>query len=227
MDEKSAPSKDTQPKIKCAICGIREATSRDHIPPKSIFPKPWPNDLITVPACYQCNSGSSPDDEEFKVGISLLAGTETSLTRQLWDKGTMPTLAHNRKLHREIVSGMIDVDVQTPAGIYLRTEKAILIPAKGIKRVVERTIRGLYFHHFKECLGAQAHCGVQKIQVKPTQEVLELIRGLPVVAVAGGVFKYRFGRPSDAPLTSIWLLSFYSVPMIGYTINVDDDWRPY
>jgi hypothetical protein len=58
----------TQDKIKqlCAICGKSEAVTRDHIPPKGIFPKPLPQDLITVPACKNCNGGDSSLDEKFK-----------------------------------------------------------------------------------------------------------------------------------------------------------------
>lgn len=37
--------------VLCCYCGINSSTTKDHIPPKSIFNKPLPNNLITVPYC--------------------------------------------------------------------------------------------------------------------------------------------------------------------------------
>ena len=51
----------------CAICGSEaEKTTRDHIPPKSMFGIK-PDNLITVPSCLPCNGGSSADDEYFRL----------------------------------------------------------------------------------------------------------------------------------------------------------------
>src|SRR5947209_11672359 len=51
----------------CAICGREvERVTNDHIPPKSMFGTK-PSNLITVPACLDCNGGSSADDEYFRL----------------------------------------------------------------------------------------------------------------------------------------------------------------
>lgn len=52
-------------KQSCVLCGKNIATTREHVPPKNLFKKPRPDNLITVPACENCNSGSSKDDEYF------------------------------------------------------------------------------------------------------------------------------------------------------------------
>src|SRR5262245_41527341 len=55
----------------CIYCGeIRELTD-DHIPPKNLFAKPRPNDLIEVPSCKVCNGGASKDDEYFRLMLTL------------------------------------------------------------------------------------------------------------------------------------------------------------
>lgn len=53
----------------CYICG-QPATSRDHVPPKSMFPKAvdmggvdYRTNLLTVPSCAACNEGRSDDDQ--------------------------------------------------------------------------------------------------------------------------------------------------------------------
>lgn len=217
------------PPDKCAICGIRDATGRDHVPPRNIFPKPWPSNLITVPACEECNNRSSPNDEEFRVSLSLLAGSESPETRALWKEGALRTLRRNRKLHREVLRRFVKVDVKSPGGIYLHTADAVMVPKKGIHSVLQRTIRGLYFHHFGECLGERARCDVKQYE-DPAQiddELLRLIRGLQTHSIANGLFRYRYDRAGDEPLASIWLMMFHNqVPIIGYTMPAEDDWRP-
>jgi len=55
----------------CAIRGSLGPETRDHIPPKAIFDKPLPGDLLTIPACLKCNGGASRDDEYFRNGLCL------------------------------------------------------------------------------------------------------------------------------------------------------------
>jgi hypothetical protein len=213
---------------KCAICGIRDATGRDHVPPRSIFPRPWPSDLITVPACNECNNRASPNDEEFKVGISIMAGIETPATLELWKAGAMRTLAHNRRLHREVLQRFVKVEVRSEGGIYLGTEQAVLVPKKPVHAVLVRTIRGLYYHHFGECLGARARCDVQRFERGPADsELSKMVLRFPLVSVANGAFRYRYARAEEAPLSSLWFMSFFgSVPAFGYTMDANDEWRP-
>jgi len=63
-------------KCKCIYCGSTTNLSKDHIPPKCLFPSPAPNNLITVPSCVRCNKSYSKDEEYFRIQISSLAGTE-------------------------------------------------------------------------------------------------------------------------------------------------------
>ena len=64
-----------QPEIEkvCIYCGSTENLTDEHIPPKNIFPKPRPNNiqLVTVPACKECNRGYSKDDEYFRLTLCM------------------------------------------------------------------------------------------------------------------------------------------------------------
>lgn len=46
----------------CALCGQREATTRDHVPAKIFLDTPYPEGLPVVPVCVQCNRGASADE---------------------------------------------------------------------------------------------------------------------------------------------------------------------
>jgi hypothetical protein len=56
----------------CALCGIRPATTREHVPAQQLWDPPRPNDLITVPACELCNKGTQKDDDYFRATLSLI-----------------------------------------------------------------------------------------------------------------------------------------------------------
>ena len=52
----------------CYECGAtldKESLTKEHVPPKSFFPKSDRDSLITVPACVKHNGGKSDDDEYF------------------------------------------------------------------------------------------------------------------------------------------------------------------
>ena len=182
-----------------------------------------------MPACDDCNTASAPTDEEFKVGISLLAGVETPETRKLWNEGALRTLGHNKRMLRDVESRIVDVDVHSRAGIYLGKQRAVLVPAAPIHDVLIRTVRGLYYHHYGESLGKLARCAVQRMKPGRVSDapLLDFISRLPVVNIAGGAFKYRYTRADEEPLASFWLMQFHGAETVfGYSKRADDPWEP-
>lgn len=56
----------------CIICGEREGSDRDHLPPKVLFPasiRTPDSHFFTYPVCRQCNGASS--DEDFLLSVVL------------------------------------------------------------------------------------------------------------------------------------------------------------
>lgn len=137
----------------CVICGKRPATTRDHIPPKAIFPKPCPSDLITVPACKSCNKGTSDSDEIFKVFIAF-AGGHSPDGERMFNEPTLRTLEHNRRLRRDIASTRRDIPVETPDGIV--SKPAVLLDSVAHDKIIEKMIRGLHFYHTGTIIGDRA-----------------------------------------------------------------------
>src|SRR5476649_803812 len=69
----------------CIYCQMNPGDTDDHVPPKGLFPKPRPSNLITVPACDQCNKSFKNDDEYF-LNIALeWAASESSDGKQIAD----------------------------------------------------------------------------------------------------------------------------------------------
>jgi hypothetical protein len=47
----------------CVYCGERDGTEKAHAVGRLFFPKPRPDNVVTVPACGECNHGISEDEE--------------------------------------------------------------------------------------------------------------------------------------------------------------------
>ncbi|MFA6178714.1 MAG: hypothetical protein WC696_03775 [Candidatus Methylopumilus sp.] len=192
----------------CVICGQVEATTFDHVPPKGIFPKPRPNDLVTVPCCFSCNNFGSKHDEEFRVFLSLQLGMELPATRKLWKEGALRSIQHNQRLRNHIINSSRLIDVKSPAGIYLGKQRAVPMPIKAHNAVLDRTVRGLYFHHFGRILGSRVSCRVRPLNGLPAG-FESIIKLMEFGSVGGDSLVYRYGRAFDSPLDSLWVILFY------------------
>jgi hypothetical protein len=61
--KKSATAKLVEQFPSCSLCGgLRPSTTRDHIPPKAIFDRSHRPDKLVMPACSECNNGTSTAD---------------------------------------------------------------------------------------------------------------------------------------------------------------------
>ena len=192
----------------CVLCGIREATTSDHVPPKAIFPKPRPNDLVTVPSCFDSNNTGSKYDEEFRVFLSLQLGMETPTTRRLWKNEALRTVHHNRRLQQHLVEKSWEVNLRTPAGIYLGKRRAVAMPVRPHNSVMDRTVRGLYFHHYGEILGPRISCKVAPL-TGLSKEFSAIVNLMTFSTIGGDALWYRHGRAAESPPDSLWLLLFY------------------
>jgi len=191
----------------CVLCGNQPATTREHVPPHSIFPKPKPADLITVPACSKCNHGTSREDEKFRTYLSLHVGLDTPATQALWSNHALRTLRHNRKLKSSIVTSMRPVYFRTGSGIITGKGYGIKWDSQAHKAIMEKIIRGLYFVHSGTVLPPGA-------EVK-SQWLKELPKGLPDFATwpsgssGGNAFQYKYSYAAEDPKHSVWVFCFY------------------
>lgn len=55
----------------CIYCG-NTATTREHIPSKAFLLEPYPDNLPTIPACFECNNGYSDDEKYVACFLDVL-----------------------------------------------------------------------------------------------------------------------------------------------------------
>lgn len=195
----------------CCYCGTREATTRDHVPPKAVFNKPRPDNLITVPCCFECNNQASSSDEKFKAYLGIHIARHVGEAERLFKEGVLPTAKHNQKLRRNIFNLMYPVNIATKAGII--TGKCMAVPwhDEAHDITIERIVRGLFFHHYGKIIGDNAI--VNTYWFKEPQSILD--DKLYETSIANGNFKYQYNKVDEAEFDSVWLFNFYNGHFAG------------
>jgi len=92
----------------CVICGIRPATTAEHVPLRGFF-KGIVGQFRTVPACNICNNGSSADDESLRNYISAQIGKQTTGAKYLWEIGAHKSLLRSTKIRSALLNTLQEV----------------------------------------------------------------------------------------------------------------------
>ena len=132
----------------CIYCGSGENLTRDHIPPKTLFPKPRPSNLITVPCCENCNGSFSLDDEYFQIMLSLRIDVHKKDSVQKNWRKILRGLKRNESagFYKSIMNSIKKRNVKTKDGIYLGKISTYDIDVERVKNISDRIIQGLYFN---------------------------------------------------------------------------------
>jgi hypothetical protein len=136
----------------CYFCGA-PATSREHVPPKCLFPeekytpgKNYRNDLITVPSCKLHNSKKSKDDEYF-VFVLTANIQSNSEGQQHFIRSVVKGLERSPYIVRTFIKEPKPILVQTNEGI--QDSISFSPDHERMNKIVEHITRALYYYHYK------------------------------------------------------------------------------
>lgn len=207
----------------CVFCGAPDPTTWDHVPPKNLFRKPRPSNLLTVPSCQGCNEGASKDDEYFRLMLSIRQDMRAGPARWAADVAM-------RSLERPEARGLLhsllhileEVDIRTPAGIYLERRGVYTPQMARLYRVVGRTVPGLFYHERGYALPQEYHVttyllpdawDVERLVASIARKALSmahLVRAQARVGIIGRhEFRYQWQAVPEDRNASAWLLTFY------------------
>lgn len=206
----------------CAYCNTEGPVTRDHIPPKNLFAPPRPSDLVTVPCCEPCRDGWSGDDEYFRLavvgtfnayGAPRAMGAWETLLRSL-------RRPEHAKFNAEILRNLREVEIRTPAGLYLGTAPVLPLEQERVDRVAQRIVRGLFFHEYEnrlpdthEALGFLKQFGIESVL-----ELLGAVRFPEPKVIGGGSFRYSVRVTAEDPDSTMWIGDFFGrLPFLGFT----------
>jgi hypothetical protein len=204
----------------CVLCGINAATSREHVPAESFFERPYPPNLITVPACAACNQGSHLDDDYFLAflvsrdltgGPAVLDSVRDRVYRGL-RRPDRPGL-HIRLLEASVL-------VRSGVGTEHQRLTAESRPeGERILREVRKQVRGLAFHLTDRIVPRSTFVGVERTfftHTQPPQYWHHWIKGGEYAMSGrtgelGDVFRYGYREIERSACVAAMRLELYRV----------------
>lgn len=119
----------------CVYCNSKVADTKDHAPPRCLLKKPLPSNLITFPACRQCNNDFSFDENVIRCLLGFV-GEHPDLAAERAIGGRL-----SRALQRDGKLKNIFDEARQPDGSFAWTDSLL----KSANRVFIKTAQGLFF----------------------------------------------------------------------------------
>ena len=205
----------------CVYCGKKLLLTKDHIPPKNLYSKPRPSNLITVPCCEKCNLQASKDDEYFRLNIIMRDKIEGVSEAESLQGAVFRSL--NRKeaggLKQDLIN-RIDVEPSfTSSGIFTGLRNIYEVDFSRLGRVAKRTVAGIIFKESGSRLpdtfdiAVFSMSGLNNITL-PVKENLkrkisELLQDPYEYIGNESVFAFWHKYSGEDRYTSMWLLIFF------------------
>jgi hypothetical protein len=208
----SIPSSLRRRRRLCAYCGQERELTRDHVPPRTLFSKPFPDNIPTVPACSPCNASFKKDDEYSQTVLSIdfkaaghrdVLGGMSTMARALsypQAHGFMQSLLRNSR-----PTGLL-----TPSGARIG---ALTIDVPRINATGEHIVRGLHYLETGKPIDPKAKVVVNSIANWELSNplILAAVRmhdlcGDKRLKEVGKAFSYGIGLRDDK---SVWIMLLY------------------
>ena len=205
-------------KIKCYICGKGGADSKDHIPPKGIFPKDirgkLRRNLITVPAHSECNNSFKRDDVNFRNFI-ITEGMRTPIGKHAWKKVVVNSFRKSpgdRKYLLKRLDKKFMKDKPTNSYIF---QDVLSVDVELMRREINRINKGLFYHKFKKPL--PENIPIRIIDQSPLEDSLPNFNKFFIekeiypnwVHVFPGIFSYFYVNADEDNTKAMTILVFY------------------
>ncbi len=214
VDTRSIPSEASLDH--CTYCYRSPADTRDHVPPKNLFPRPLPNNLITVPCCKPCNTQLARDDDYFWHALMTASNIEQrsaaseSRARALRGLGRPEA----QGLLSSIISSFQRVELQSPGGIYIGHAPAFQVDNQRIKRVLARIVRALYFTVNRALIPAHNDVHVWWNQFEFPKFIRELATEAKTTwpgpyDIGPHIFSFTWLQTPGPVPRGVWLMTFY------------------
>jgi hypothetical protein len=199
----------------CIYCNRAVADTVDHIPPKLLLAEPYPDNLLTVPSCFKCNSSFQKPDQYTRV----IASIDVRNAEHRAVKVNMPAIL--RSLQRPEAQGFYKylASRSTPTivlGIDGRPlGKVVDVDQKRLSATGKRIVRGLYFVETKLPVPPSARIRVASIPGVTAPEPQPMIQQFARLysmcldrraKAVGDAFNYVAAFHVDF---SVWLLILY------------------
>jgi hypothetical protein len=223
----SALKRKFNPEMRCYQCDVplkkytvkpgeqspADAYIPDHVPPKGLFPKPRPNNLIEVPCCFECNNKHSGFDERLRIYASMPFDRNEIGQRILDEKVIGSTFARERQMQfLEKLAASMQAVPERPELIRARIDDQEL--KDGMIRITKGLLYALHptFNYHKSTFTALSVS--QQASDKQRNLMTQLMRGL-FLERGQGVFQC-WRHLDEARAGGVWMLILYGC--FGYFV---------
>ncbi len=198
----------------CAYCGKRRKITRDHVIPKSLFDRPLPKYMPTVPSCNECNNDKSKHDSFLRdILVMDYAACESPIAKKIFDEKVMRAMSRGQSLAAKImVESGKPIDIKTPSGLIVDTAYMGKFSFARAVSMFGYTVRGLNYRLRKTVLSKDCEIRVLRTaanDIAYCHGIFDSIGAPPPIGIGQGVFSMRCAFCDGHPDISLWLLTFY------------------
>lgn len=190
----------------CYLCGSKNNLTKDHIPPKNLFPPPKPSNLATVLCCKKCNEEYSLIDESFRVFVSSTLN-RSKAGMWIWDNRVMGS-SFKRSLKLKALTKNSLVPIKALINNQIMPATGMTYPIEKANKYLIRLTKGFTRYYNPEIDYTKAKFKVSNII--PNQQIVDMLfQKLFYVEKGEGVFRmWRMFAKGHLPL-SVWVYVFY------------------
>lgn len=216
----------------CIYCQKAGATTRDHVPPKLLFPKPRPSTLVTVPACEPCNKQAELDDQDFRTYLGARPETEDDPIAKQLGVASLARFDRRPAYYEGWLQRTQIIEVVDEKGRLVGTKMQFKRDYDRLSNVVLRTVKGLHFKLIGKPLPLDCpmamldHGGFEKCELEPGTKISEFLEGFrdaPVHTIHPDIFSYQRESVVGDELTAVWLLRFLKQHWFLVLVNCEVD----
>ncbi len=200
----------------CYLCGSTVKLTKDHIPPKNLFPSPKPTNLATVLCCKKCNEKYTLVDESFRIFVSSTLN-RSKAGQWIWDNKVMnSSFRRSSNLKMATRKSLVPIKAQINGQIMPAT--GMTYPIKKAKKYLTRLTKGFTRYFNPEIDYSKAKFKVMNII--PNRQIVDMLyQKFFYVEKGEGVFRmWRMFVKGQEPM-SIWVFVFYDDLMFMVEVN--------
>jgi hypothetical protein len=139
--------------------------------------------------------------------------------KRVWDSKVRRSLKRKPRFRQKLARDLMPVELITQGGVYLGKATALTAESKRINRVIQKIVKGLYYHHYGRRLDDVSFEIYHNPNLNGGNPLIDAWRKTPRCDVGKGVFTYWRAIAQDVPEGSMWWLLFYErVLFLAFTI---------
>lgn len=206
-------------KKKCAYCGIRDATDKEHVFPKCLYPKSKADSRVqrlTIPSCNICNNGWSDDEAHFRNVLTIADGN-SNCQKELWHAKVHSSFQKNDGKRRvlDIYKSLCPVEIDGQ-------QRHMIYPAKdaSVIRVMNKVVKGLSHHHSIQSALPDSRIWIDILKYQIPNK---FINEMTYAHREQEIVQYYYSKIQEEGIQSAWFITFFNrISFIGIVSSTEN-----